>query len=321
MRVIRGPKAENSALTFAFETAIINANNDTDKEIDGILFLGYPLLEGNTSSKNVDALFLSQKYGIVVFSFWDRESNIEEIKEIQDIQLSLIESKLKKQPMLNVRGKGLKITVNTATFSSKFLESKDDNGYLLFSQKTSFCSFLEELVPENNIDKEVFDLALSIIQAASRVRAGERRRDIQKNDSLAAKLQKIENQISLLDDSQNRAIVETRDGPQLIRGMAGTGKTIVLAAKAALLHTFFPNKRIAITFFSRSLYDIFKTLVNRFCLDMSGFEVNLEKVHILHCWGGKDIPGLYRKFCVENDVRFLPYGVAKNLDSDPFKGA
>ena len=42
---------------------------------------------------------------------------------------------------------------------------------------------------------------------------------------------------------QGRAVIETVEGVQRIRGLAGSGKTIVLALKAAYLHA--PVSRVA----------------------------------------------------------------------------
>ena len=44
---------------------------------------------------------------------------------------------------------------------------------------------------------------------------------------------RLEKSIATLDQQQNRAAIETVEGVQRIRGLAGSGKTIVLAIKAA----------------------------------------------------------------------------------------
>ena len=51
-----------------------------------------------------------------------------------------------------------------------------------------------------------------------------------------------------MDEWQKKATLEVPDGPQRIRGLAGTGKTIVLALKAAYLHTQHPEWNILVTF-------------------------------------------------------------------------
>ena len=83
------------------------------------------------------------------------------------------------------------------------------------------------------------------------------------------------------------------DGPQRIRGLAGSGKTIVLALKAAFLHAKNPSARIVVTFQTRSLYQQFKRLLTQFCFEFSKTEPDWEKLTILHAWGSQYSPGIY----------------------------
>ena len=61
------------------------------------------------------------------------------------------------------------------------------------------------------------------------------RKNLQKASSRGSKLKAIEDQISCLDKYQSKAVIETVEGVQRIRGLAGSGKTIVLALKVAYL--------------------------------------------------------------------------------------
>lgn len=60
------------------------------------------------------------------------------------------------------------------------------------------------------------------------------------------------------------AALEISDNVQRIRGLAGSGKTIVLALKAAYLHVSNPEFKIAITFNIRSLKQQFEELITKF---------------------------------------------------------
>lgn len=75
------------------------------------------------------------------------------------------------------------------------------------------------------------------------------------------------------------------EGVQRIRGLAGSGKTIVLALKAAYLHTRYPDWRIAVTFNTRSLKAQFRRLITRFCIERSGEEPDWTKIRIINAWG------------------------------------
>jgi len=102
------------------------------------------------------------------------------------------------------------------------------------------------------------------------------------------------------------------DGPQRIRGLAGSGKTIVLSLKAAYLHLNHPNSRIVYTFSTRSLYDYIQQLITRFYMKISDGRVpDFESgIKIMHAWGGKNVPGLYYYACMENNINTIDYSTA-----------
>ena len=75
--------------------------------------------------------------------------------------------------------------------------------------------------------------------------------------------------------------------------MAGSGKTVVLAMKAAQLHINNPEEKILYTFYTKSLYDQVKRLITRFYRMTQDHDPNWENLHILHAWGGINQPGVY----------------------------
>lgn len=155
---------------------------------------------------------------------------------------------------------------------------------------------------------------MSVIQSISTIRKGIKKRTIAKSDSRGAKLQKLEESIANLDNQQSKAVIETVDTVQRIRGLAGSGKTIVLALKAAYLHSQNPEWNIAVTFHTRSLKGQFRRLINTFTIEQTGEEPNWEKLRIIHAWGapgGGEREGIYYNFCKVNEVEYLDYGGAK----------
>ncbi|MGS0756693.1 DEAD/DEAH box helicase, partial [Roseateles sp. GG27B] len=145
-------------------------------------------------------------------------------------------------------------------------------------------------------------------------------------DSRGAKLKRIEESIANLDQHQSQAVIETVDGVQRIRGLAGSGKTIVLALKVAYLHAQNPDWRIAVTFNTRSLKEQFRRLINNFTIEQTGAEPDWEHIDIINAWGGpgeKERDGVYHKFCRTNGVDFLDFGTAKRKfgDHKEFSGA
>lgn len=73
------------------------------------------------------------------------------------------------------------------------------------------------------------------------MKAAKRRTRVSQKDSHGAVIQQIEKEIANLDRWQKAAAIEMPDGPQRIRGLAGSGKTVVLALKAAYLHVQRPE--------------------------------------------------------------------------------
>ena len=163
-------------------------------------------------------------------------------------------------------------------------------------------------------DQEVYEAALSALENISTIRTSARRAPI-RPDSRGTRLKKLEASIATLDATQGRAVVETVDGVQRIRGLAGSGKTIVLALKAAYLHVQHPEWRIAVTFHTRSLKGHYRRLISRFHVEQTGEEPDWTHMRIINSWGspfgnaGDD--GLYLEFCSTHDIEYLDFRAAK----------
>ena len=161
---------------------------------------------------------------------------------------------------------------------------------------------------ESNDD--LFRMTLSAIESLSSIRKSRSKREIHREDSRGAKLKRLEDSIATLDYRQNRAVIETMDGIQRIRGLAGSGKTIVLALKAAYLHTQYPDWRIAVTFNTRSLKGQFHRLINNFCVEQSGEEPDWTKIRIINAWGasgGDERDGIYYEYCRTTGTEFFDF--------------
>ncbi|MCD5413461.1 MAG: ATP-binding domain-containing protein [Clostridiales bacterium] len=113
------------------------------------------------------------------------------------------------------------------------------------------------------------------------------------DDSYGGIIKKIEKEIANLDQWQKKAAYEIPEGSQRIRGLAGTGKTIVLALKAAYLHTQYPDMKIVITYYTRSLYQQYVKLVTDFVRELARGEVDWDNLHIMHAWGSASESGIY----------------------------
>jgi superfamily I DNA and RNA helicase len=129
----------------------------------------------------------------------------------------------------------------------------------------------------------------------------------------AAVLATLQQQFSQLDLQQERIGKQIPPGPQRIRGIAGSGKTVVLCQKAALMHLKYPDWDIALVFFSRSLYEQIVAQLDKWLRRFSNGEIgydanNNQKLRPLHAWGGQDRPGLYSTICRAAGVGRLTVG-------------
>ena len=105
--------------------------------------------------------------------------------------------------------------------------------------------------------------------------------------------EEIESGLKRLDEAQERFGLQVPDGPQQVRGIAGSGKSIVLAQKAAGMHARNPEWRIVLTFQTRALYDAVREAVERYYAYFADGDVDWSRLQVMHAWGGKTSRGLY----------------------------
>ncbi|HAZ43288.1 MAG TPA: DNA/RNA helicase [Cyanobacteria bacterium UBA11369] len=122
-------------------------------------------------------------------------------------------------------------------------------------------------------------------------------------------LQQVGNWLSEFDLQQELIGKQIPPGAQRIRGIAGSGKTVLLCQKAAHMHLKYPHWDIALVFFSRSLYDPIIAQLDKWLRRFSSGEVeydsNNQKLRVFHAWGAKNQPGLYSIICEASGVQRL----------------
>ncbi len=119
-------------------------------------------------------------------------------------------------------------------------------------------------------------------------------------DSRRKVIQQVQSRLNQLDLQQEKIAKQIPEGMQRIRGIAGSGKTVILCQKAALMSVKYPAWQIALVFFSRSLYDSITQQVDKwlrhFSQDKVGYNPD-SNLKILHAWGSKQQPGFYGTIC------------------------
>jgi superfamily I DNA and RNA helicase len=113
-------------------------------------------------------------------------------------------------------------------------------------------------------------------------------------------LQQSRSRLTQFDLKQEKIAKQIAPGMQRIRGVAGSGKTVLLCQKAAIMSLKYPEWQIALVFFSRSLYETITRQIDKwiryYSCDRQQYheESNLK---ILHAWGSKNQPGFYSTIC------------------------
>jgi superfamily I DNA and RNA helicase len=111
------------------------------------------------------------------------------------------------------------------------------------------------------------------------------------------------------DDAQRQVSMQVPNGPQRIRGLAGTGKTVVLCLKAALTALRLPEFKILYLFNTQSLYNLVEQEIGNYYAREAKRALPADAIDILHAWGGRTTGhGLYSKTCLEYGVRPLTLG-------------
>lgn len=318
--VVRGTNskpAASEALAAFFES-------DPSAPSGGELFVGFPVTTTPEGTRPVDAIYVSPDLGVVVFDIVEGPE-LGDYEARQDDSARLIEIRLLQHADL-VKRRALQVAVQPVTFAPALgmAHLQEVDGYPVVGTST-LGPVLRGLEWEAASD-DLYRRTVSALQSISGIRRTGTQRATARPNSRGAKLKSLEGSIATLDSQQSRAVIETAHGVQRIRGLAGSGKTIVLALKAAYLHAQHPDWRIGVTFNTRSLSGQFHRLINTFMIEQTGDEPDWSRVQILTAWGapgGVSRDGVYHRFCVENGVAYRDFKRARAEfgSPDPLAGA
>jgi len=278
--------------------------------LDGSLYIGYPVLATADETITVDALLVSRQHGLVIFLLagvtGDERSDAERIQGDLDRTYVAMENALTRHDTLR-RGRDLAFSVNALAvvpvLEGVFRESKD------FVDLDAVAEQVRSFEPLHDPYYVPLQAAL---QRVTTIKPRKRRQKATTPKSRGFVLKSIEREIANLDQWQKRAAIESAEGPQRIRGLAGSGKTIVLALKAAYLHVQHPDWVIALTFHTRALYQQFEDLIRRFTFEHLNDEPNWDNLRLLHAWGGRDREGIYTQIARHAGVSAQDYLYARN---------
>jgi superfamily I DNA and RNA helicase len=286
LEVIYG-ESRNRPIALQLAEALSNAASE------GTIYLGYPVLASADDRVSVDALLVSREHGLVAFLLADDVAHSKAVWEehvaAQDRLFAVLESYLGRHDELR-RRRQLAFEVQTITvFPSP-------PGAPPFAADGYYCDLASVAAIVNgfaSIDEGVLRSLQAALQRVSTIKPAKRRDKVTQPTSRGAIIKEIEKEIANLDRWQKQAAIETPEGPQRIRGLAGSGKTVVLALKAAYLHAIHPEWQIAVTFQSRALYQQLEDLITRFSFEHSNDKPDFDRLGIVHAWGSGSKLGVY----------------------------
>jgi superfamily I DNA and RNA helicase len=281
--------------------------------LDGFLYIGYPIIGSSEGRLSVDALLISQAHGVIIFDLVEG-TGLGEHERRQDEVANKLEARLRTHSAL-VNRRMLAISLNTLSFGPAIPVNKIQlHGPYRCANHDSVLQAIGT-IPALDTNATIYPYVLSALQNISSIRQARTTRYIHQPESRGAKLKHLEDSIATLDQLQSRAVIETVEGVQRIRGLAGSGKTIVLALKAAYLHAQHPDWRIGVTFNTRSLKGQFRRLINTFCVAQTGEEPDWDQIRVLNAWGAPGDPsrhGLYYEYCKLLGAPYYDYQTAKD---------
>lgn len=288
----------------------------------GTLFLGFPVISNADETVEFDALLVAESVGIVALLLYpdqpQQDGLWDELAEQQNAAHLMLKTHLSRSANLR-KGRDLAVTVNTLTVFPDDSRLRNVDG-ALFVGLTRISEALSEFTP---VTPELENAIHSALQRVPGARNNKDRQKAQKPESKGSKLKEIGREITYMDRWQKAAAIETPAGPQRIRGLAGSGKTVVIAHKAAYLHTRNPESRIAVTFHTRSLYQQIEGLIDNFVFDNWMEARDPDKLDVLHAWGSYREEGMYSRMA--QSIGFPLRSYASALQSfgrdNAFRGA
>ena len=291
---------------------------------EGILYYDFPSYSDYEASLfRPDLLLFTKFHGFVAIRFFDLSLFQKSVSDAHEIDLALDEfasnlhSRLVRSRILRQDRTTTVVKINTVIMEANSDGEIDLTNQNLSSYVCKSYEAFEELLDEisgNPITDIQADEVRSVVEGAKALsRPQQRIVASDKEQPLAAAMAKLESEISNFDQKQRRIALIDVGGPARIRGLAGCGKTVILAMKAANLHRDDPNAKILLTFFTKSLRNTIKTLVTKFYRLYSDSDPNWKKLHIRHGWGGSTIPGVYSEACVRAEHNRLTFPQAQRV--------
>jgi superfamily I DNA and RNA helicase len=276
--------------------------------LSGTLYLGYPVLRSLSGGCIVDALLISREAGVLAMRFTrSSEADIapEDAERVDSLYVS-VERQLKAHDGLRA-GRDLGIPLDAVGVlppGQSHSRFRDVDFY-------SVDDIAPYVASRAGLSDSQYQMVNEALEGMASVRPASNR-SAAPAGSKGAIMHEIERHIANLDWYQKRGAIEFPEGPQRIRGLAGSGKTIVLAMKTAYLHGSHPDWDIAVTFQTRALQQQLRDLIRGFHISLFATEPDFERVQVIHAWGSSRQRGFYSDLCRREGLIAKDFSYAKS---------
>jgi superfamily I DNA and RNA helicase len=278
---------------------------------DGVLYYGWPKYTDYESVRHsIDLALITKTIGLVlvrVLSAPDPPGEI--IDSISQVSASAV-SQLIRSPILRRRGRQLYFEVRPVIFAPGTKDQPHAEIAVLGSEQ-AFLAYLAQVDDQQLSEEQIAEIRSILEGAKALSRPSRRIISDPANQGLGISLRRLEEEIASFDARQRQVALTAIAGPQRIRGLAGSGKTVILAMKAALAHLEDPGARILVTYYTRSLRNHLTGLITRFYRHFGEGDPDWTKIDVYHGWGRQDLPGVYREACVRAGLSPLSFAIAQ----------
>lgn len=235
---------------------------------------------------------------------------------------SFVFTRILRNDKLKLGRQTAKVPIFTIVYAPFITPPKDrreqDDVIVVFTEKQLVDCIKEIGRNHDALDDVIFDELLSTVEGSKGLLVPNKR-ETDSDNTKAYAANQAEQEIMLFDRKQKSAYLTPIQGVSRIRGLAGSGKTVILCMKAALLHLSEPNARILYTFYTKSLYQHVRRLITRFYRQYNDQDPDWDKIQVRHAWGSSSMEGVYSQACDYHHIYKIPFGEARLRNmADPF---
>lgn len=248
----------------------------------GHFYIGYPISNLDDKSETFIGLLLIQDKGI--YCFTSNQVNKFESMRYLDSLIAKDKNIYTKKDSLVFYFDVLKLN-NSDLIDYVTAKISSDHQDFPLSELEKFSSIIQNIYTLRKVDKRL----------------------INSSDSLGSFIKEKNEKYKILDIEQFEYIHSKIHSHTRIRGLAGSGKTIIMVRKMAQLHYYDPDKVIVYSFYSKSLKEFIIELFYKAFDELSNRQPNMKNIKIMHAWGTGSHTGTYREICLHNGISPMPY--------------